>query len=307
MPSKNRFWMVTVNNYVADDCWKPKKMNYLAMAKQVAPTTGTPHLQMYVQFINEMQLTSVRSMFKNACKHEADCQQARGTNVQARAYIMDDEKKTNVEPAREWGVMIEHEGCKKRKGERSDIKNFQEAVLEGKSRKHLIMEYPAQMTRMPTLYLEMKRIAEEKDYKDPVWPIAMPWGPLNKPDPAIKKRHIWLWGPPDLGKTMKIQDLLEGLNCVFMPSKGEYRFEDRSGYEDQDIIIYDDIRPSREEIIDVSNTWKLRKHVWGKSRNTPTFWKRNHTRTMIVISNDCPHLSDAEAARFTVIDASTIF
>ena len=200
--------------------------------------------------------------------------------------------------------MIEHEGCKKRKGERTDIKDFQAAIMAGKTATQLWEGYGKQMDRMPRLYKAMRSIASNADLVEAKWPIEMPWGMLEEPHPANKQRHIWFWGPASLGKSLAVERVLAPLRNAFKVGDTESKFEELTGYADQDIILYDDIRPCRAEIINVTNTHLMMTTVYGKSRNYPTHWKKNHTRTVIVLTNDRPRLDEAEQARFQVIEAA---
>jgi len=50
--SRNRNWVITLNNYVNTDMFDNVVCKYIAYSKEVAPTTGTPHLQGYISFAN---------------------------------------------------------------------------------------------------------------------------------------------------------------------------------------------------------------------------------------------------------------
>lgn len=136
------------------------------------------------------------------------------------------------------------------------------------------------------------------------YPIKLPNGVLlNKPDPKIKKRHVWLIGPPDWGKTYWVNEAFNSAR-VFVRSDCKYPFED---YDNEDIIIYDDFVPQFSEIASVSNTYKINTKVFGDIRYKNKYWANNHTRTMIILTNFVPDFdeySDAVVARFNFYELS---
>lgn len=144
-------------------------------------------------------------------------------------------------------------------------------------------------------------IAEREDLQ---YPITFLGQEIQKPDPKNKRRHLWIVGEPSIGKTYAINETFGGKK-VFLRSKDKYPYEN---YNNEDIIIYDDVSDIKfEELSNVTETWKLIASV-GDSRYTKKFWKLNHTRTVIVISNTEPdyhHLHNAFLSRFKVINLAT--
>lgn len=108
-----------------------------------------------------------------------------------------------------------------------------------------------------------------------------------------KKRHIWMYGPPDTGKTSWINETFGG-TAIFMVNAGKYPFEN---YMNEEIIIYDDIVPVREDLINATNTWKVLKSI-GQVRYKEQYWKIGQERLVIVISNMIPFNDLAINARF---------
>lgn len=68
---RKRGWCFTLNNYTPED-WQfaqeslPRSCVYVCVGKEVAPTTGTPHLQGYLYFANGKSLSAVRRIFPRA-------------------------------------------------------------------------------------------------------------------------------------------------------------------------------------------------------------------------------------------------
>lgn len=106
---------------------------------------------------------------------------------------------------------------------------------------------------------------------------------------AIKKRHIWLWGPANTGKTTWALNTFGQYQVFWRPAKTEYPFETYGAngvYPNY--LIYDDVIPTWDEVTDVSNTVLLdnQKHVFGKARYTNKYWKGGVTKVMIVLANN---------------------
>lgn len=82
-------WCFTVNNYTADDRAVVESFqdiaNYVCYAPEIAPTTGTPHLQGYVDFTRARTLTQVRKLHGLA-----HWEPRRGSALQARDYCRGD-------------------------------------------------------------------------------------------------------------------------------------------------------------------------------------------------------------------------
>lgn len=120
-------------------------------------------------------------------------------------------------------------------------------------------------------------------------------------DPALKKRNLWVVGVPDCGKTYWLSHALAAFDVYWVPAGSKYPYE---GYQDQNLIVYDDHFPSFAAIADVCNTHLHRKHVFGDVRFYEKYWKIGHTRTMIVLSNNPPDYGTVQCAfeaRFVVI------
>lgn len=143
-----------------------------------------------------------------------------------------------------------------------------------------------------------------------VYPLDLGKGiVVNKPDPAVKRRNLWIVSAPDCGKTYWISRAVQGLACYYVtPNKNQYWFE---RYNNEDIIICDDMLLPFSAIANILNTHLHPGiHVPGAVRFTSVFWQMGHTRTMIVLTNQrikdkYGALSDAMLARFIEMDFAT--
>lgn len=88
--SQARNWTFTLNNYSLEEMEKIDELSmqigsdikYIICGKETCPTTGTPHLQGYIQFSKRMRLGQVR----NLISPRAHCEVARGTPLQNQIY-----------------------------------------------------------------------------------------------------------------------------------------------------------------------------------------------------------------------------
>lgn len=83
--SKHRNWVFTKNNYLPEDedSIQGIECRYLVYGREIAPTTGTAHLQGYIAFVNPRSLAGVRSLLPG-CHLEP----ARGTPQQCKDYCI---------------------------------------------------------------------------------------------------------------------------------------------------------------------------------------------------------------------------
>lgn len=138
--------------------------------------------------------------------------------------------------------------------------------------------------------------------KEIKYPVELREGlAIHAPDPRMKRRHWWIKGKPDGGKTLAVSIAFKEQKVYMCGSDPLHRWE---RYRGEDIVIYDDCMPSTTEMLSVSNTYLQLCEVPGKTRYTPVLWPLGHTRTIIVISNVDPPYSHIPAftARFRCFD-----
>lgn len=87
--SRHRSWTFTLNNYTEDDIARIEliECKYCVFGREIAPETGTPHLQGYISFDNPRHLGGVKALFGNDGVH---LEGARGTAQQNREYCIKD-------------------------------------------------------------------------------------------------------------------------------------------------------------------------------------------------------------------------
>lgn len=151
MSTRGKQFVFTWNNYTAATLQLLRDIpqtcyHYLVYGQEVAPTTGTPHLQGYVSFVERKRIAWVRNLFQGA-----HIELARGTPLQCREYCIKDGDYT------EFGDFASITF----QGKRTDIDEYREWLTEQK-------EYPSNAhiaINFTNLYVKYaSRLLELRDY-----------------------------------------------------------------------------------------------------------------------------------------------
>jgi len=174
-PSKHRSYCFTINNFTASDWFGVKqlvpKSQYLICGEEVAPTTGTPHLQGYVRLIEAITFNKMATHLPRA-----SIQVAKGTDDQNKAYC-----------SKECKNVLES-GTPSQQGRRTDIIDLAQKIKEYKLTVEQIMfDYP-------DIYIKYSRSLEKMCAA-----VAVPR--VEKPT------VVWIWGLAGTGKTRYVNDL----------------------------------------------------------------------------------------------------
>lgn len=180
----------TLNNYTEEDELRIKlffeeKAAYAIYGREVAPTTGTPHLQGYVHLKSKMRFNA----FKTAIGETAHIETAKGSDQQ------------NFEYCSKSGDYFEM-GEKTTQGKRSDLSDAINTLSETKSLKRLAEEHPE-------AYIRYHRGFEK--YKALVIPTV--------PRDTKTRVHVFV-GPPGTGKSRAATTAAQGR--VFRKHLGEW-------------------------------------------------------------------------------------
>lgn len=192
--SRSPNWMFTVNNY--DDAVIQHLMNmpcaYLLFGKEVAPTTGTKHLQCYVEFETKKVWNVVRSIIPATA---ADLAVRRGTQKQAIDYCQKD------------GDFVER-GVKKNQGSRGDLDGARLLALECGMR---------ELTRVGSfqqISVGKQCLTYNEEPRD-----SKPW-------------NVWLHGPTGCGKTRLAYEMAKAAGGdVYVKNDCSKWFDGYDGHE----------------------------------------------------------------------------
>lgn len=292
-----RGFVFTINNHQEFPKFNETSMIGMVTAEQIGDK-GTYHIQGVVFFKKDKSARDA----ERGLNLSGRCwiERMKGTWKEAIKYI-EDGHGTNIAPAHHDGrspTATEEEEHKSKQGKRKDIESYIAAIEEGSSELALMRSHGSCWARFEGLKDRVKRTTKLANMTEITWPVTLFGITIQAPDPTNKKRHLWIWGATSISKTHDTQMAFKGKRVYMAPEESLYRFE---GYDDQDVIIYDDVHPGVKELIEVSNTWECERERFGKARYMRRYWKEGHSRMIIVLSNRLPPLSEAFDARFNVI------
>jgi len=149
MSERGKQYVFTWNSYTALTLQQlrdipPASYHYLVYGQEIAPTTGTPHLQGYVSFVERKRIAWVRNLFQGA-----HVELARGTPQQCRDYSIKDGDFT------EFGDFASIPF----QGKRTDIDEFREWLTEQTeypTNAHIAINFTTLYVRYATRLLELR-------------------------------------------------------------------------------------------------------------------------------------------------------
>lgn len=177
-------WCFTLNNYTQEDAdcllaLVPDKLTYVFFGKEVAPTTGTPHLQGFVVVPKRMEKTGVIKI-KPLDK--------------AHVTAMRKEIDKNVEYCSKEGSTWEA-GVRpvSKQGKRTDLEDIATRLSGGASLREIAVAFPGQFIRYHSGISALASVVRVKTFDSFE-------GPFRWPYPEQIKSLI-MCGPADIGKT----------------------------------------------------------------------------------------------------------
>lgn len=227
-----RHWHFTINNWNEEDIttinMNIDKFTYIIYGKEIAPSTGTPHLQGYVCLTSKKTLKTAQSLISNKKPHMSVC---KGTPEQNKDYC----SKEDPNPF-EYGTLPAG------KGERTDLAAMFNWIEEERP---TILEIARSYTpQWCAHYKEIEQCLLSS------YPLRCAY---NKTidrfidmitSPRSSKTHVtWIHGKSGSGKTFQAWNLY--------PEKG-FKYPKMNnnkwwcGLENQKVIIWDDFRPNKE-------------------------------------------------------------
>lgn len=261
-------WVFTLNNYTPYHEHKLQEydFNYLIYGHEIAPTTGTPHLQGYFQLKTKKRLTTLKKELINTMHLEP----AYGSYDSNRVYCQKDNNTF------EKGTPIING---------SNLAGLYDQII--KSEKW-------------TDVLKLDGIKSHLNYAKEVWnnkPIPRlpkikprPWQStilrLLKQAPDDRTIH-WVYDKEGgKGKTYLCKYLVANKNAFYSsPSKGQ---DILYAYNNQDIILYDIPRCCEEEYINWGTIEKLKDGIYFSGKFNSTTKYRQTNAHIIVFSNSPP-------------------
>lgn len=226
-----RSFCFTISNWEAFPPVLPPHCDYLVCQQEVAPTTGTPHLQGYCHLTKAVNMKKLKSL--SVDWHKAHIEAARGTPAENTTYCTKAESRV---PETEPFIF----GSQPEQGKRTDMEELLAYIQGGASMVEVSQRFPGQFVRH---YSGVKKLMEL--HRPP--PVA----------PTIDTFHPWeqhlmdvIAGPPHDRLIYFVVDYVGGSGkstfalyleanhgaLVINPSKYDRINEN---YEGQSLVIFD--------------------------------------------------------------------
>lgn len=226
-----RNFMLTHNNYTDEDIefWKKFECQYIIVGKEVAPTTGTPHLQGYVELIKRTSFSSLLKIIPAGVHIE----RRKGTQKQAIVYCSKDGDTFSV-------------GEPKRQGSRSDYDLAKHLLTNSVSIATALDEYEDFIIGTLNAYEKLQKY-------------------ISVGGTRVKPTVIWIYGPGGSGKTERAYSLAgDSVYKVDLLDKGWF-----DGYDRHKTVIIDDFCCDEDNaqlfktILAITDRYPLRVNVKG--------------------------------------------
>lgn len=217
--SSYRNCVFTLNNYTDDDVDRILKWDckYVIVGKETAPTTGTKHLQGYVEWGRSVRLSTL----KNLCKR-THWEARKGTASQAIDYC----KKDND--------FVEN-GSPSEQGSRNDLKKLKESIMNGESVDNILLDNPSIYHQYGRTLTKIEDLRLRKQYRTEM------------------TKGIWYWGPTGVGKSHKAyENFHPDTHYVYPNDNGWW-----DGYTQQHTVIINEFRGqiTYSELLDLVDKW----------------------------------------------------
>ena len=211
---RHRNYLFTLNNYTNEELKQLqekglKEVKYIILGAEIAPKTGTPHIQGFVIWRNAKTEKASRK-----CLPRAHVEVCKGTPYENFLYC---KKENNV--VWELGDRPEKVG----QGKRNDMQEIKKKVANNANIKQLLKDDDIMN------YQQLKYAEYLKKYYE----VKRTW----KPD--VK----WYWGPTGTGKTKAayeefMEEAQDEDNVYFSMDTGKWW----DGYDAQEYVVIDDMR-----------------------------------------------------------------
>lgn len=260
---RTRAWCFTFNNWETHqpDAWDKFKQlgDYGCVAPEVAPTTGTPHLQGYLYFQNKKTKGKLIKLFPKCSFRPAN-----GNAKENRQYIFgpyDDgngkHKDFNPE-AIEWGSMP-------MQGARADLDSLRDQIQNGTKVDDIAIENPFMYHQYGRTLNKIEDLMMRKKFRTEM------------------TKGIWYFGKTGVGKSHTAFQNFNPETHYVLNTKDNGWWE---GYTQQDTVIINDFRGelSYNELLQLVDKWPMT--VKRRNREPMPFL----SKTVIITSSLHPEI-----------------
>lgn len=266
-----KHWCFTLNNWTEEELGHLRLASlddnfaFIGWAQEVAPSTGTPHLQGSFSLVKKKRSTALHKLPGFA---RISLQVMKGTPRQAYAYYADNEDKSDPVGLETYGELP-----RSGQGSRTDIDGVVHLLKDGAPLAEVAETYPMLWMRYHNGIRSYATIVRRRDHSIRNGPY--PW------DVTFSGRTLLLWGRAGIGKTEFAKSLLP--RGLFISHLDDLVAYDARTY---DGIIMDDMsfqhlpRESQIHLVDYDNPRSI--HVRYTTAYIPAHTKK------IILTNRLP-------------------
>lgn len=200
MSAQARKWLFVVNNYSEDEVAALQALGhsgdieYICIGKEVAPTTGTPHLQGYLELKRKKRRNGVKRLLGINRVH---LEITRGTGEQNKKYCS--KTRDEDEVPNEWfwesGEMIPNQG------QRTDLESIQQMIKSGASELEIADAHFGSWVRYRASFQAYRTLCNQR-LETPQFPLStFPESWQHLAETWDRNKMLVLWGAPGIGKT----------------------------------------------------------------------------------------------------------
>lgn len=212
--ARAKAWCFTLNNWTEEEresLWSNElDIRFLCYGEEQAPSTGTPHLQGYVQFYRQLYGTTVKRV---AGLERAHLEPARSTLAKNREYCSKD------------GAYVER-GKPMMAGYRTDLEACRDMILDGCTEREMALFMPHAYAMHFRAFRKMAEMFGKDEYE---WDPPVPWRKGLK--------LIFFVGPTGSGKSHRAHTEYPG---AYIRENDGTKWWD--GYRGQKVIIIDEFK-----------------------------------------------------------------
>lgn len=205
--SRYRNYCFTLNNYTDEHIEILKNLEiftYIIFGEEIAPTTGTKHLQGYFEM---EEGKTINSLIKKYLPKGIHLEQAKGNAEQNKTYCSK-------------GSNIFEKGTAKKQGKRTDLENLADEIKNGRPVDNICIEKPALYHQYGRTLHRLEDIYLREKFR--TWMTTCDW----------------YYGPTGIGKSHKAFENFDPKKCYVW--KDDNGWQD--GYTGQETLIINEFR-----------------------------------------------------------------
>lgn len=288
-------WVFTLNNYTEAHEKQLKRLytegyiKYIVYGHETAPTTGTKHLQGYIQLTTKSRLTTIKKKLEMEQIH---LEPAYGTCKDNQQYTTKDNDYIEL-------------GKPTIERQRTDLKSFYDEIVECDTWEQVLKlkqtkqyyKYAKEVFNTVNNKIEPQQNITLRPFQQKIIDI------INQP--ADDRTIYWVYDPEgNTGKTYLSKYLLTNYNAFyFRPAKGtDILYQ----YNNQTIIILDIPRSTDEQYINWGILEQLKDGITFSGKYEGKTLYRKENAHIIVMSNELPVSGTFSKDRIKIITTDNI-